>query len=307
MKNQPVLGFIFAFIAAIMWGTLPIAIQQVLPVMNAQTIVWYRFLIAAIGLFCLLSLQHKLWQMPTFHRRDYWFLCLCIIGLSGNFLLFNIALKYIPATTSQVLSPLSSFIMIGAGVLLFKEQMGKHQKIGLGILLIGLVAFFNDRWSDFLQLNRYFIGVIIACCASAIWTLYGIGQKLLLRKFTSQQILFLIYTSCAVLFTPFAEITQFQALNRFQLANLAFCCANTLIAYGCYAEAINRWEIAKVSAIMPQIPILTIIFSEILMYISPAHFNIAHLNLLSYFGALMVVIGAMFSAVGQHLLTRKRK
>lgn len=50
MKQQPLLGFTFALITAMAWGSLPIALKQVLSVMNAQTIVWYRFIIAAVSL-----------------------------------------------------------------------------------------------------------------------------------------------------------------------------------------------------------------------------------------------------------------
>ena len=42
MKQQPLLGFLFALITAMAWGSLPIALKQVLSVMTPQTIVWYR-------------------------------------------------------------------------------------------------------------------------------------------------------------------------------------------------------------------------------------------------------------------------
>ena len=44
MKQQPLLGFLFALITAMAWGSLPIALKQVLSVMTPQTIVWYRFI-----------------------------------------------------------------------------------------------------------------------------------------------------------------------------------------------------------------------------------------------------------------------
>ena len=43
MKQQPLLGFLFALITAMAVGSLPIALKQVLSVMTPQTIVWYRF------------------------------------------------------------------------------------------------------------------------------------------------------------------------------------------------------------------------------------------------------------------------
>lgn len=60
MKQQPLLGFTFALITAMAWGSLPIALKQVLSAMNAQTIVWYRFVVATIALFILLAYKKLL-------------------------------------------------------------------------------------------------------------------------------------------------------------------------------------------------------------------------------------------------------
>ena len=38
MKQQPLLGFLFALITAMAWGSLPIALKQVLSVMTPQTV-----------------------------------------------------------------------------------------------------------------------------------------------------------------------------------------------------------------------------------------------------------------------------
>ncbi|WP_109077588.1 DMT family transporter [Aggregatibacter kilianii] len=301
MKQQPLAGFLLALTAVCMWGLLPIALQQVVAVMDAQTIVWYRFITSAIGLFILLGLTQKL-PKPTALRQRYLILIILgIVGLSANFFLFNLALKYIPPTSSQVLSPLSSFIMLFAGVFVFKEHIGLHQKIGLVILLIGLGLFFNQRFNDFLQLNDYFKGIIIALCASSCWVAYGMAQKLMLNRFSSQQILLMIYLGCTLIFTPLANIQQVTELNTFQLSCLIFCCLNTIIAYGTYGEALNRWEVSKVSAIMTQIPIFTIIFTEILTSFYPQLFVDQPLNWISYLGAIVVVSGALLSVVGYKL------
>lgn len=304
MNQRAFSGFLFALLAAAMWGALPIGLQQVLKVMDPQTTVWYRFAVAGFGLFLILAFKKTLPNLTALHRRYVWLILLGIFGLSVNFVLFNMALQYIPPTTSQVLSPLSSFVMLFVGVFVFKEKMGTHQKIGLLVLIVGLILFFNDRFADFMQFNRYVKGVLIALVAGTIWVAYGIAQKMLLFKFSAQQILLVIYLGCALIFTPFAAPTQILNLDGLQLGCLLFCCANTLIAYGSYAEAINRWEVSKVSAVMTQISVFTIVFSEILTYIAPSVFVDQQLNTLSYFGAALVVSGALLSAIGHKLLLR---
>lgn len=57
MENQrPLLGFALALLAAMTWGTLPIAVRQVLKFVDAPTLVWVRFTVAAAVLFVLLAL-----------------------------------------------------------------------------------------------------------------------------------------------------------------------------------------------------------------------------------------------------------
>ncbi|MGX3020822.1 DMT family transporter [Ursidibacter sp. B-7004-1] len=306
MNQQPVFGFFLALTAAIMWSILPIALQPVLTAMNAQTIVWFRFVVAMFGVFFILLFTKKLPKPTAFTAKYRWFVLLGVLGLAANFYLYNLSLKYIPATTSQVLSPLSSFSMLLSSIFFFKERLGIHQKLGLGLLLIGLPLFFNDRFGDFVEMNSFSLGVFIGISASLIWVCYGLAQKMMLQRFNSQQILLAIYAGCTLVFTPFANVAQTQNLSTFTLGCLIFCCLNTIIAYGCYAEALNRWEVAKVSMIMPQIPILTIIFSEMAYWFDPTHFAEPYLNTLSYIGAMFVVLGALSAAAGHKLFYRRQ-
>lgn len=296
--QRPISGFFLALTTVFMWGSLPIAVQQVLKGMSVHTIVWYRFLVASLGLLIILSSSKNLPNLKGLNLRYKLFLCLGVLGLAGNFYLFNAALQYIPPTTSQILSPVSGFLMLLAGVFLFQEKLLTNQKIGIVCLIIGLTLFFNQHIKDFLQLNLYFKGVFIGFCAALMWVCYGIAQKMLLMKFKPQQILFILYTCCFIVFTPASETRQIFNLTPLELGCLAYACANTLIAYGCYAEALNRWEVAKVSAVVTQIPIFTMLCSIILAWLYPTIFYMEDLNFISYLGAGVVVLGALISAIG---------
>jgi hypothetical protein len=48
MQQRPLRGFTYALIASMTWGTLPIAVQPLLKIIDAETLVWYRFLIAGL-------------------------------------------------------------------------------------------------------------------------------------------------------------------------------------------------------------------------------------------------------------------
>lgn len=301
MPQQPVLGFFLALTTAIMWAALPVALQPVLTALDAQTIVWFRFVSATVGLFFLLFFAKKLPKFTACGKRELGLIGLGVIGLAGNFFLFNYSLNYIPATASQVLSPLSSFSMMLSGIVIFKERLGIHHKLGIFLLVSGLLMFFNDKFADFGAMNSFAVGIVIGISASLIWVLYGLAQKFLSATFTAQQSLLMIFIGCTAAMTPFASPTQTTALSDFALYCLIFCCLNTIIAYGCYSEALSRWEVSKVSMLMPQIPILTLIFSEIAHLLAPQHFPHTELNVLSYIGAVVVVLGALCAAAGHRL------
>lgn len=305
MRQQPLLGFSLALIAAVMWSSLPIALQQLVSVMDAKNIVWFRFVVAAVGLFFLLLFSKKLPPRAHFNSRYIRFVIIGIVGLAANFYLYNYSLKFIPATASQVISPLSSFAMLLSGIVLFKERIRLHQKVGLALLLIGLSLFFNDRFADFVAMNQFSFGILLGVSAALIWVGYGLAQKMLLERFSSQQILLVLYWGCSLIFMPFADLSPLKNLTPLMIGSLIFCCLNTLIAYGCYAEALNRWDVSKVSMVMPMIPILTIIFTKLAHYIAPDIFPASELNWISYLGALFVVLGALSAAAGHKLFNKR--
>ena len=305
MKQQPVLGFLFALITAMAWGSLPVALKQVLSSMSVKTIVWYRFVTASLVLFILLGYKNKL---PQIAKLGYyaWLVVVGVIGLAGNFFLFNSSLNYIEPSVAQIFIHVSSFGMLICGIFVFKEKLGMHQKIGLVLLLIGLGLFFNDRLDIFTGLNAYSTGVLISISASLVWVAYGMAQKLMLRKFSSQQILLMIYLGCALVFTPFAEFSQVGNLTPFALGCFIYCCLNTLFGYGAYAEALNRWDVSKVSVVITLVPLFTILFAHVAHYIDPTDFTAPELNTISYIGAFIVVCGAILSAIGHKLFPARQ-
>ncbi|MEG9544484.1 DMT family transporter [Mannheimia sp. HC-2023] len=305
MKQRPLLGFSLALIAAMTWGTLPIAAQQVLKVMDAQTLVWLRFVIASAGLLLILGFAKRLPKLTACSKKEFSLILLGVCGLAANFFLFAEALHYVSPVTNQVLWQLAPFSMILLGVLLFKEKFGFFQKLGFMLLIAGLIAFFNDKFAEILQLNTYALGVLLSAGASLIWVLYGVAQKLLLAKFNSQQVLFIIYIGCSLLMLPFATPAQLGELEGgFLWGCFIYCCLNTLIGYGSYGEALNHWDTSKVSIVTTMLPIFTMIFSNISHYFYPHIFAEPDMNWISYLGAFVVVGGAILAIAGDKLFKR---
>ncbi|MCT4703120.1 DMT family transporter [Enterobacteriaceae bacterium H20N1] len=309
MKQQAGIGILLALTTAVCWGALPIAMKQVLTVMEPPTVVFYRFLMASIGLGTILALRGKLPPMRIF-RKPRWLALLAIAtgGLFGNFLLFSSSLQYLSPTASQVIGQLSPVGMMVASVVVLKEKMRGTQVVGAIMLLCGLVMFFNTSLIEiFTRLTDYTLGVIFGVLAATVWVTYGVAQKVLLRRLASQQILFLLYTLCTIALLPLAQLDMVFQLSGWQLACLIFCGLNTLVGYGALAEAMARWQAAQVSAIITLTPLFTLLFSDLLALAWPDFFAMPLLNLVGYTGAFVVVAGAMYSAIGHRLWGRWHK
>ncbi len=153
--------------------------KQVLEVMEPSTIVFYRFLMASIGLGAILAVKRKLPPLRIF-RKPRWLVLLAIAtcGLFGNFILFSSSLQYLSPTASQVIGQLSPVGMMVASVFILKEKMRGTQVIGALMLLSGLVMFFNTSLIEiFTRLTDYTWGVIFGVGAAMVWVSYGVAQK----------------------------------------------------------------------------------------------------------------------------------
>lgn len=306
-KQQAGLGIFLALTTAVFWGALPIAMKQVLEVMEPYTIVWYRFMMATIGLGIILASRRQLPSLKLFRQRR-WLVLLIVAtcGLLGNFIFFSSSLQYLSPTTSQVIGQLSPVGMMVASVLILKERMRITQVIGAVMLICGLLLFFNTSLHElFTRMTDYTLGVALGVCAAVVWVSYGVAQKVLLRRMASQQILLLLYTLCAITLFPLAKPAVIVQLNGWQFACLLFCGVNTLVGYGALAEAMARWQAAQVSALVTLTPLFTLFFSILLALAWPDMFAAPSLNFVGYVGAFVVVAGAMFSAIGHRWWPRR--
>ena len=283
--------------------------KQLFSNMGPYTIVWYRFFISAICLFIYLSFRKKLPSLQLILKPRWIFiLFIAVIGLAGNFIFFSTALQYLTPTTSQVIGQLSPIGLMLASVFVLKEKMRGTQIVGSLILIAGLLLFFNKSLVEiFTQLSNFTLGIIFGVSAALVWVVYGVAQKILLRRLGAQQILLLLYILSVIIVFPLSHLSEITKLTLWQWMCLIFCGLNTVIGYGALAEAMSRWQAAQVSAIITFTPLFTLVFSDLLSLLWPKVFSIEVMNMLGYVGAFMVVAGAMFSAIGHRLLSKKKE
>lgn len=291
-------GIALALLTTLMWGLLSIALKLLLLQMDPYSITWYRMLVASVVLGLILKVRGN---FPDWRKLKGWsgiFMLIAVLGLAGNFILYLLSLDIITPGVAQVVIQLAPVFLLVGGVFMFGESFSKLQFCGLVLLIIGMLLFMNQRLDSlFSELDAYAIGVLLMVAASVTWAIYALMQKKLLKEMRSESILFWVYLGSTIVLLPTASFESILPLNVLGWCLLAFCCANSLVAYGAFAEAMDHLEASRVSAILALTPLMTLLFVAIFHHFFPSHVASENLNLLAYAGALLVVAGSAVTAL----------
>jgi drug/metabolite transporter (DMT)-like permease len=287
-----------ALTTAVLWGLLPIALKYVLAGMDAYTITWWRFAVSLLGLGAFLAWRGQLPPVKKVAGAALVLLAIALVMLTGNYVLYLIALDHTTPSVAQVVIQLAPLLLLLGGVFVFRERFDPRQWTGFAVLVAGLLLFFNHRLPLLLRPTEGLgLGVILMVAAAVAWAIYGLAQKQLLIHFTARQVLWMLYVGATVALLPAARPAAILDLDAMQLGMLAFCCANTLAAYGAFGEALHHWDVSRVSAVLSIAPLVTIGTMWLLERTGAALVAPEGLNTLSIVGALAVVGGSMIAAL----------
>src|SRR5262245_5360345 len=293
------LGLALSLTTAALWGILPIALKFLLHGMDAVPLVWWRVAAAAAGLGAFLAWRGSLPRLAGAGRAALALLALATLTLIGNYVLYLVALDHVTPSVTQVVIQLAPLMLLIGGVVVFHEPFARTQWIGFAILGAGLFFFFNERLPLLRPTVGLGLGVALTVAAGVCWAAYGLAQKKLLAHFSAQQVLWMIYVGAVVLLLPASAPGEIRGLDGLQLGMLAFCCANTLVAYGSFGEALYHWDLSRVSAVLATAPLFTIAGMWAVERLGLGLVAAEGLNALSVAGALMVVVGSMTCALAE--------
>jgi len=292
------LGLALALTTALFWGLLPIALEVTLAGMDAWTITWYRFATAAVALGIFLAWRRRVPLRAPLTRRGWLLYAVALLCLVANYVSYLLSLELTSPTVAQVLIQLAPMFLLFGGVIVFRERFAPLQWVGFVVLVAGLLVFFHDRYTEVFALQtRLGLGVAVMLFSALVWSVYAMAQKQLLTQLASGQVLFLLYAGAVPLLLPPAQLAQILELNGLQLGMLVFCCANTVIAYGCFAEALEHWEVSRVSAVVTLAPIVTVLAMQGAAWLWPTGVPAESLSGWNLLGASLVVAGSMTTAL----------
>lgn len=288
------LGFALAATTMLLWGSLPLALKLVLESLDVVTITWFRFGVASLVLAGWLGSRGRLPALGGLGRRGFGLLAIAVLGLAANFLAFLVGLDLTTPANAQVLIQLAPMLLGLGGIVVFGERYERLQWIGLGVLVAGLLTFFASQLRALTAgADRYLLGSGIMVIAAVTWAAYGLAQKQLLRTLPSQPLMLLIYFGCFLCFSLGAAPSALLGLGAAELAVLLYCAANTLVAYGAFAAALNHWQASRVSAVLALTPLSTLAFSVLAEAFWPDVFHAERISWTSLAGAAAVVGGSL--------------
>lgn len=295
------LGLLLSLTTAVMWGILPIALKGLLDTIDSYTITWYRFIVAVVFVALILFKRNRLPDLKWLKQpKSLTLFIIVIIGLSSNYILYLLGLDLVSPSAAQVVIQIAPMLLLLGGILVFKESFSFQQWLGVGLFVLGLGLFFNHRLETILDAqSEYNFGLLLILFAAVTWATYALSQKQLLINYGSQQIMLITYVAASFLFFPSADVFSVSNLDSIQWFLLIFCCINTLIAYGCFAEALEHWEASRVAAVLAITPLFTLIFAFITNQIFPDYLVLEKINMLSIIGAVILVGGSLMTALAK--------
>ncbi len=284
-------GLLFVSITALFWGILAIALKVGLSSLDSASIVWFRFSFAFLILLAYILLNPK--ESFAFLKKPPKESFFCGLLLGCNYFCFLKGVELTSPSITQIIIQVGPISLALAGFFYFKESIVSKQVLGFLLALIGFILFYSEQLDSlyFSHFNEGFWWIITGAFS---WTIYAILQKSISHKISSVQSNFIIYFTAALLFTPMAKYQNLPQLNSQEWSLMIFLGANTLIAYGCLAAALQRAPANQISLIITLNPLITLFLMQFLSKIQVTWIDPEPIGLKGYIGAFMVITGAIF-------------
>lgn len=263
MKSHPTyLTFVCLLICVFSWGSVfPIA-KQVLEQMSGESLVFWRFTIAAVTLSLYIVFTRQSW--PTLNLSQYAVIVLVgVIGVGGfNLALFN-GLQYTSAANGALIMALSPLMTSIVNALLQREWLSRVQVFSLVGGLTGVLLVITN--GSVQQLLHFSVnqGDVMIAAGMLAWSGYTIcsqrvGHWLPVLPFT---LLSMIAASVSMSVMGFGRGDFEPWLELMGLSPIAFCSVlyigifATVLGYLFWINAVKKLGPAKASVFFNLVPV----------------------------------------------------
>lgn len=296
-RQQFLYGLFFCSVCVLFWSALPIALKLSGGFSDPVTLTWLRFSVAGIMLIIWQGMRGKLVEFTRLTRKQWLTLFTAGTLLIINYSFFVWSLDYLHPGVAQLSFQTAPLFLAVGGMIFFKERVRWQQWGCFVVLAIGMLVFFHPVLGGNLGGDPALIalGFLIVQTSACAWCFYALLQKSLFKTLSSTNILLGIYLYAMVVMLPFSSPTELLEMDMSQTLVALFCCINTILAYGAFAQAMNYWQTVQVSASIALTPVIAFIATElcVAMGLWQGIIESSHADSLSLFGMALVVMAAI--------------
>lgn len=290
MKTDYARGLTYAGITALLWGVLPILMKIALEEFSAGSIVWFRFTFAFPVLFLFLKIQRK--QPESILLAPPGLAIVAGIFLAANYYYFLMGVQTSSPANAGILIQTAPVLLVILGVVLFKERFDRKQGIGLAIAVVGFILFFRDQsgqWDG----EVYTKATLYIEVAGLLWVAYMVFQKKLVATYEAQHLNLVVFGTAALVLIPTVTWTEFNNPHPGSWLLMIVLGVNTLLAYGCLAEAVKYIPLWLLSVVITLNPFITLAVMHVLSVVAPDLVAPERIGLWGYVGACVAIGGVV--------------
>ncbi len=284
-------GVLFAMTTAVLWGFLPILMKIALRDFSSGTIVWFRFTFAFFVLLAYLAFKGQ--KPQSILKQPPVLGVVAGMCLAGNYFYFLRGIETSSPSNAAILIQTAPILLVLIGVFIFRERFEKKQGVGLLIACVGFTLFYADQRSQTLDFSRYTLSNAYVIWAGILWVGYMTFQKTLAGKHGAQLLNLLVYGVAGAVLVLVVQWDEFGGHGWGAWMLMVFLGINTLLAYGCLAEAIRYIPLWLISVIVTLNPFITLVTMHILPKVNPAWIEPEHIGISGYLGAVVAVTGVI--------------
>ncbi len=278
-------------LTSVMWGLLPIAIKFMSLNFSLITIVWLRFIIA---LSCELLLVFNIkYRAPSFYllTRNH-IIAGCCLAL--NYFCFIKGIELTSPSFSQVLMQLGPILLGVYGIFIFKETLNKRKLLGITIMLIGLLLFYNEQLKHLSVLAiNYTDGIMWLVLGAISWSIYTFILKIESKKSSNNNINLFSFLIGSVVFFPFIDFESLLEVNKTNILSLLFLGINTFMIYNLLRLGLSKIPASTISIILSFNPIVTIFAMYLLSNLIFTNIPPESLSLSAIIGVFIMISGSV--------------
>lgn len=293
MPRNNLKSYLKLHLIVFIWGFT--AILGALISIQADALVWYRMLIAAVFLFLFILFKKESFRIPT---RE--FLKLLFVGLmiAAHWILFFEAIHVSNVSITLAVFSLGAFL---ASILepIFYGRKVLWYEVFFGLIIICALAMI-------LQVEiKYFSGIMYALASIIIGVLFTLMNGKLIEKHEPSVITFYEFLAGVFFISIYFLVTDKFNANFFILTESDWMYL-LILASICTAYAFTAS--VKVMRILSPYTIMLTTSLEPVYGIVLAYFIIGEKEKMStefYFGALLIVITVILNGIVKHYLSKK--